>query len=586
MESKWVLKDKGDEHVVKHLAEVLKINENIATLLAQRNISTYDEAKDFFRPLLSQLHDPFLMKDMDKAVDRILKACDNNEKILVYGDYDVDGTTAVATVYSYLKKFFKKRIEFYIPNRYDEGYGISYKGIDHAANNGYNLVIALDCGIKAVDKINYANEKNVDFIICDHHRPGDELPAAVAVLDSKRPDCNYPFDELSGCGVGFKLITAIAMKMNEPIEVVYQYLDLVAISIASDIVSITGENRILAYYGLQAINKNPRAGIEAVLHYVNVFRREACDEKRVLTRELTISDLVFMIGPRINAAGRIEKASDSVRLLLADKKSHAEKLAQSINDLNNTRREFDSQITEEALQMIENDPELYNAKSTVIFNENWHKGVIGIVASRLTDNYYRPTIVLTRSNGLITGSARSVKNFDIYDAIDHCSDLLLHFGGHKYAAGLSLLPENLDLFKKKFNQYVSDHIEEEMLVPEIEVDMEIDFCDITPKFLRILKQFAPFGPGNMSPIFKTDNVVDVGQSRAVGNHKHLKLVMKQKWNGNDSFFGIAFQKGEYYERIRNGEPFSICYHFEKNEWQGKVNLQLNVKDIKFTEKIQ
>lgn len=581
MESRWVLKDKGDKSVVEHLGKVLSVDKSIATLLVQRGISTYDEAKDFFRPLLSQLHDPFLMKDMDKAVDRILTAYHNNEKILVYGDYDVDGTTAVATVYSYLKKFFKKRIEFYIPNRYDEGYGISYKGIDHAAANGYNLVIALDCGIKAVDKIKYANEKNVDFIICDHHRPGDELPDAVAVLDSKRPDCNYPFDELSGCGVGFKLITAIAMKMNEPISVVYQYLDLVAISIASDIVSITGENRILAYYGLKAINKNPRTGIEAVLHYVNIHRREEYDETFALTRELSISDLVFMIGPRINAAGRIERASDSVRLLLADKKSHAEKLALSINDLNNTRREFDSQITEEALQMIENDPELLNAKCTVIFNENWHKGVIGIVASRLTDNYYRPTIVLTRSNGLITGSARSVKNFDIYDAIDHCSDLLLHFGGHKYAAGLSLLPENLEPFRKKFSKYVSEHIEDDMLIPEVEIDMEINFCDITPKFIRILKQFAPFGPGNMSPVFKTDNVVDAGQSRAVGKQKHLKLTMKQNWDIANTLSGIAFQKGEYYEQIRNGNPFSICYHLEKNEWQGKVNLQLNVKDIKF-----
>ena len=583
MESRWVVKEKSDERVVKHLSEVLSIDGRLAILLAQRGITTYDEAKDFFRPDLSQLHDPFLMKDMDKAIERIIAAHHNNEKVLVYGDYDVDGTTAVALVYSYLKKFFKKRIEFYIPDRYQEGYGISKKGVDHAAKHGFNLVIVLDCGIKAIERIQYANEKNIDFIICDHHRPGDELPNAVAVLDSKREDCDYPFKELSGCGVGFKLISAFALKMNEPIESVYEYLDLVAISIAADIVPITGENRILAYYGLRAVNKNPRPGIEAVLHHVNVFRREDEDEneQNVLTRELTISDLVFMIGPRINAAGRIEKASDSVRLLLADKKSHAEKLAQSINDLNNTRREFDTQITEEALLMIYNDPQLLQAKSTVIFNENWHKGVIGIVASRLTDTYYRPTIVLTRSNGVITGSARSIKNFDVYDAIDHCSDLLLHFGGHKYAAGLSLPPENLEAFKERFNDYVEKHIEETMLVPEIEIDLELNFSDITPKFLRILKQFAPFGPGNMAPTFKTTNVVDTGLSRTVGNHKHIKLAVRQNWNIAESFAGIAFHKGDFYEKIRSGQPFSICYHIEENEWQGKVNLQLNVKDIKF-----
>ncbi|HQO51162.1 MAG TPA: single-stranded-DNA-specific exonuclease RecJ, partial [Bacteroidales bacterium] len=436
MLSRWVLKQQGDSEVVGKLREVLSVDDNIANLLAQRDISSFEEAKKFFRPDFDQLHDPYLMKDMDKAVERVLKAIEKNEKIMVYGDYDVDGTTSVALVYTYLKKFFKKKIEFYIPDRYDEGYGISYKGIDYAADKGINLVIALDCGIKAVEKIKYATSRNVDFIICDHHRPGDELPAAVAVLDAKRADCDYPFKELSGCGVGFKLLSALSKKQNEPFEELIQHLDLVAISIAADIVPITGENRLLAHYGLKLINTVPRPGIEAVLAYSQVILRpDQKDGEPAFNRELTISDLVFLIGPRINAAGRIEKASDSVRLLLADKKSHAEKLGNAINDLNTERRSLDNNITEEALAMIENDPEQLNAKSTVLFQEAWHKGVIGIVASRLTDTYYRPTIILTRSNNLITGSARSIKHFDVYDAIDHCSDLLEHFGGHKYAAG-------------------------------------------------------------------------------------------------------------------------------------------------------
>lgn len=582
MENRWILKQAGEPQVIKHLAEVLQINDHLANLLTQRNIATFDEAKYFFRPQLSHLHDPFLMKDMDKAVSRILEAIDKNEKILIYGDYDVDGTTAVALVYSYLKKFFKKRIEFYIPDRYDEGYGISYKGIDYAAETGVNLVIALDCGIKAVEKIKYANEQKVDFIICDHHRPGDELPPAVAVLDSKRADCNYPFKELSGAGVGFKLISALAQKQNEPEKLVYQYLDLVAVSIAADIVPITGENRVLSYYGLKLLNTKPRPGFEAVLNYANVVRRKE-EEKRensVLTRELTISDLVFLIGPRINAAGRIEKASDSVRLLIADKMSHAQKLAEAINDLNTERRSLDNQITEEALAMLEADKENRKAKSTVLYNENWHKGVIGIVASRLTDTYYRPTIILTRSNNLVTGSARSVKNFDVYDAIDQCSDLLEHFGGHKYAAGLSMKEENLEQFKQKFHEYVRNHCDDEMLIPEVEIDLKINFSDIDAKFMRILKQFAPFGPGNMSPVFQTDQVIDTGRSRIVGKN-HLKLDLMQTTSRSLAFSGIAFQQGEHFERIRSGEAFSIVYHLEENEWQNRVTLQLNVKDIKF-----
>ena len=592
METKWILHKEVDNQRVEEIVKALGIDKNLATLLVQRGITTYDEAKTFFRPDLSQLHDPFLMKDMDKAVERVLKAIDNNEKLLVYGDYDVDGTTAVALVYTYLKPFFKKKkIEFYIPDRYEEGYGISHKGIDYAAENGFKLVIALDCGIKAVERIEYANEKGVDFIICDHHRAGDVLPNAVAVLDAKRPDCNYPYDELSGCGVGFKLITALSMRGLGTIEQVYDLLDLLAVSIAADIVPITGENRVLTYFGLKRLNKDPRPGIEAILQHANIYRREEDqpeEDDNALTRELTVSDLVFLIGPRINAAGRIDKASDSVRLLIADKKDHAEKLAASINDLNDMRREFDNRITEEALGMIADDPLLKDAKSTVVFNQSWHRGVIGIVASRLTDYYYRPTIVLTRANGLITGSARSIKSFDIYDAIDNCSDLLEHFGGHKYAAGLSMREENLPEFRRRFEAYVSEHLIEEDYVPELEVDMKINFSDITPKFMRILNQFAPFGPGNTSPIFWTDNVIDAGGSRPVGGQRHLKLTVSQRGDrdlGISPFNGIAFQKGDLFERVHDGEPFSICYHLEYNTWQGKTTLQLNVKDIKFAEQL-
>jgi single-stranded-DNA-specific exonuclease RecJ len=574
VETRWIIAEDADKQLVKSLSESLGIDEILATLLVQRGITNYEEAKDFFRPSLEHLHDPFLMKDMDKAVDRLQKAMNDGEKILIYGDYDVDGTTAVALIYTYLKNFVnKKKIEFYIPDRYEEGYGISYKGIDYAADNGFGLVIVLDCGIKAVEKIEYANQRGVDFIICDHHRPDEVIPNAVAVLDSKRPDCEYPYKELSGCGVGFKLVSALSMRLGRPIEEVYELLDYVAVSIAADIVPITGENRVLAYFGLKQLNKNPRPGIAAVL-------RQA-EQKNALERELTISDLVFLIGPRINAAGRLEKASDSVRLLLATNSEHAEKLAASINDLNSKRREFDNAITEEALQMINADEKLRNAKSTVIFNENWHKGVIGIVASRLTDSYYRPTIVLTRSGNLITGSARSIKNFDIYDAIDDCSDLLEHFGGHKYAAGLSLKPENLEKFSERFEKYVSEHLEEDDLTPELNVDIQMDFTNITPKFVRILKQFAPFGPGNLSPVFLTKNVVDAGFSRAVGNRKHLKLSVMQQGNTDFVFSGIAFQKGDLYEKIHEKEPFTMCYYIEENFWQGKTTLQLNVKDIKF-----
>lgn len=588
MRTRWLEHKEVDNQKVVDIMEKLGIDKNLATLLVQRGVTTFDEAKTFFRPTLEGLHDPFLMKDMDKAVDRIEKAIANKEKVLVYGDYDVDGTTAVAVVYLYLKRFFnKKRIEFYIPDRYEEGYGISTKGIDYAADNDFSLVIALDCGIKAVEKINYANSRNVDFIICDHHRAGDTIPNAVAVLDPKRPDCEYPDKDLSGCGVGFKLVTALCQRKGGSIEEIYESLDLLAVSIAADIVPIIGENRIFAHFGLDKLNQNPRPGFLAMLQYANVFPKndgENDDNDNALTRKLTISDLVFKIGPRINAAGRIDKASNAVRLLTTDKPELALKLASAVNELNDTRREYDNSITEDALAMINADEELRKAHSTVVFNEEWHKGVIGIVASRLTDYYFRPTIVLTRANDLITGSARSIKDFDIYDAIDSCSDLLEHFGGHKYAAGLSLKPEHLDEFRARFEDYVASHISEEDMIPDIEIDLNINFSDITPKFVRILKQFAPFGPGNMSPLFRTDNVVDNGYSRQVGAGKHLKLSLIQQ-NSDDKtpFSAIAFQQGDLYDRIHKGEPFSICYHIEENFWQGKTSLQLNVKDIKFAE---
>lgn len=580
MNKRWVLKEQGDEGVNQHLMEVLNIDRNLANLLTQRGIKNYDEAKSFFRPSFEKLHDPFLMKDMDKAVERIEVALRNNEKILVYGDYDVDGTTAVALVYTFLRSLYQN-VDFYIPDRYEEGYGISFKSIDFAAENNYSLVIVLDCGIKAIEKIAYARSKNIDYIIADHHRPGEYIPFALAVLDPKRDDCDYPFDELSGCGVGFKLIQAYAQKHGIPFENLKQYLDLVVVSIASDIVKITGENRILAYYGLKLINTKPRPGIEAILKFSSINRKTQNGNNNdfIFSKNLTISDLVFLIGPRINAAGRIESANNSVKLLVAETLESAKALAERINEFNTERKDLDSQTTQDALEMILQDESLQNADATLVYNPSWHKGVIGIVASRLIESYYRPTIVLTKSNGLITGSARSVKDFDIYDAVDHCSDLLEHFGGHKYAAGLSLKPENLEAFKTKFEEYVASHIEENMRIPEIEIDSELCLNDINKKFFKILKQFAPFGPGNMSPVFKTENVIDTGFGRIVGKN-HLKLeVVHQNIRGYP-ISAIAFQLGKHLEHIKKNKPFKLCYHIEENVWNGAVNLQLNVKDIK------
>ncbi len=581
MEKRWVLKEKGDFETVTKLQNELTIDIHLANLLVQRGIRTFEEAKSFFRPQLTDLHDPFLMKDMDLAIDRIEKAIHNKEKILVYGDYDVDGTSAVALVYSFIKEYYNE-VDFYIPDRYSEGYGISYKGIDFAKENGFTLIIALDCGIKAVQQIDYANERQIDFIIGDHHRPGESIPKAIAVLDPKRLDSEYPYDELSGCGIGFKLIQAYSQKNNIDFSKIEKYLDLVAISIASDIVPITGENRILAYYGLKLINSKPRPGIEAVLKFSNVCKNEESidDGNFFFKRELSINDLVFLISPRINAAGRMETGRSSVELLNCDSIEKALKVGELVNNNNIDRKSLDSFTTQQAIEFIKSDEFLQSSKSTVIFNPEWHKGVIGIVASRLTEEYYRPTIVLTQSNGLITGSARSVKDFDIYDAIEACSDLLEHFGGHKYAAGLSLKPENFEKFRMKFEAEVAKSLTENMLTPEIEIDDNIQLKDINSKFYNILKQFAPFGPGNMSPIFLTDNVKDAGYSKVVGNN-HIKLSVISPDVSSYPFSGIAFQQAQSFTYIQKGFPFSICYHIEENEWNGKTSLQLNVKDIKF-----
>ncbi len=581
MEKRWVFKNQGEEEIVRNLAEELSIDLNLSNLLVQRGIHSFDQARSYFRPQLDDLHDPFLMKDMDKAIERIYSAVNTGEKIMVYGDYDVDGTTAVALIYSFLHRFYQN-IDFYIPDRDTEGYGISYQGIDYACENGFTLMIILDCGIKAIEKTIYAKEKGLDFIICDHHRPGDEIPPAYAVLDPKRNDCPYPFKELSGCGVGFKLAQAYAQKNNIPITELMPLLDLVVVSIASDIVPINGENRILAHYGLDLLNKNPRTGIEAILLVGNVKRTNNPLEEYIFNKELTISDLVFMVGPRINAAGRIESAKNSVRLLIEPQFKQAMEIARKINLLNDERKSLDLNATTDALRIIRENDEMRNANYTVVYDEEWHKGVVGIVASRLTETYYRPTIVLTYSNGLITGSARSVKDFDIYDAVDACNEYLEHFGGHKYAAGLSLKKENLENFKRCFGEYVNKHITKEQLVPEVEIDAEIILRDIGSRFYRILKQFAPFGPGNLSPLFKTPGLVDTGKARIVGKN-HLKLEVVHPDISGFPFAAIAFQQGHQYNDIKEGKLFSACYHIEENEWNGVKSIQLNIKDLKFEE---
>lgn len=567
MSKRWLLQQVNDSESVKRIMQDLNQEEKIAAMLVLRGVTNFDEAKKFFRPSLDDLHNPFLMKGMHAAVERLSKAIQQNENILVYGDYDVDGTTAVSLMYSFLTSFYSN-VAYYIPDRYAEGYGISFKGIDFASDNNFSLIISLDCGIRSVDKINYANEKNIDFIICDHHLPCDEIPNAVAVLDPQQKDCNYPYKELTGCGVGYKLIQAYCLKNNIPVENTYQYLDLLAISCAADIVPITGENRVLTFYGLQQVNEKPRPGIKALL------------ELSIVKKSITVSDLVFIIGPRINAAGRIQSGMNAVELLTSHDIEKARETALLINKNNLERKELDIQITSEALQIIEENSVLQQRKTTVLYSEQWHKGVIGIVASRLTEKYYRPTILLTESNGKATGSARSVKDFDVHAAIEACSDLLEQFGGHKYAAGLTMPIENIEKFIKRFEEVVSSSIHDDMLIPAIDIDAYINLSEITPKFYRIVKQFAPFGPGNLSPMLATKNVVaKTGFVRIVGTN-HLKATVFNQDNPSVTFDMIAFNLADWFDYINSGKPFDICYHVEENEWNGNVALQLNVKDIK------
>lgn len=568
MERIWKIRPQGDINEIKHLSAALNVDMVIANLLVQRGIRTYNEAKAFFRPRLSDLHDPFLMKDMDKAVERLEKAIREEEKVMIYGDYDVDGTTSVALMYLFLKNRIKD-LHFYIPDRYTEGYGISPKSIEYALQEKFSLVIVLDCGIKAIEKINNAEKKGLDFVICDHHNPDEKIPAACAVLDPKRPDCPYPYKELSGCGVGFKLLQAYCEKNEVPLTELYDLLDLVVVSIASDIVPVTGENRVLAYYGLKKLNANPGVGLKAIIQYSGLIHEN-----------ITISDIVFKIGPRLNASGRIEHGKKSVEILVAQNETLAAALGDEINSYNEIRKTLDRDITQEALDMIQNSEFLRDRKSTVLYNRDWHKGVVGIVASRLTEYYYRPTVILTESNGLATGSARSVKDFDLYEAIGSCNDLLESYGGHMYAAGLTMKIENIPDFTERFEEIVANTLTEAQQVHTIEADAKIMLSDITPKFYRLLKQFAPFGPHNMLPVFMSDDVLDPGSSRLVGkNGEHIKLDLVEPDFTSDVFSGIAFNQSDKFEIITSGMPFDICYSVVENEFRGKKNLQLFIRDI-------
>lgn len=572
MEKKWVVKEKGDRSVVKQLAAALNVSESLANLMVQRKITSAMEAKAFFNPSLEYLHDPFLMKDMNIAVNRISTAIKKNERILVYGDYDVDGTTAVALMYSFLKEQYSN-VEYYIPDRYKEGYGVSFEGLDFAYQRNCKVVITLDCGIKAVEKVKYAHTKGLDIIICDHHYPGDEIPKAHAVLDPKQPFCSYPYKELSGCGVGFKLIQAYSRVHGIPFEKIAHYLDLVAVSIASDIVPITGENRVLAYFGLLKLNDSPRMGLKELIRESEV------------TKALTIEDVVFKIGPRINAAGRMETGSKVVELLISNDARIATEISKVINNFNTERRTVDRVITTEALRMISDDPASVNARTTVLYNPVWKKGVIGIVASRLIETYYRPTVILTESNGLATGSARSVPGYDLYQAIEACSSLLESFGGHMYAAGLTLKKENIRPFMDQFERYVKTTITDEQLVPRIFIDTELPFSEINDTFFKVMNQFQPFGPENMSPVFMSRQVFDMGTARMVGsNCEHLKLDLCQESSGMKSIPAIAFCQANYFDHIKGRNPVDICYSIDMNEFRGNKNLQLNIRDIKIPDK--
>lgn len=571
MAKRWVIKPIGNTEEISIVANALNIDNALANLLVQRGIKTFENAKSFFRPSLDDLHDPFLMKDMHDAVERLEYALSENQKILVYGDYDVDGTTSVAMVFSFLKKRHNF-IEYYIPDRYGEGYGISYKAMDYAHENGFSLIIALDCGIKADKKVIYGKKLGIDFIICDHHNPNDIIPGAVAVLDPKRPDCKYPFKELSGCGVGFKFLQAFCIKNNIPLDELYVYLDILTVSIASDIVPIVDENRILCHFGLKKLNSNPSIGLKSIMNLSSTIT------------EMCINDIVFRIGPRINAAGRINSGNRAVELLLAENEKEAFDFAEEINKFNTHRKDLDSSITLEALSTIKESEILINKKSTVLYKPEWHKGVLGIVASRLIETYYKPTVVLTQSDGLLTGSARSVPGFDLYKAIDSCNEYLENFGGHMYAAGLTMKPENFDAFRDKFERIVSETVSEEQLTPYLEIDSVLNFSEITSKFYRILKQFEPFGPENMRPVFITKNVFDFGSSRIVGKEgEHLKLDLIQEDDPYNVLSGIAFGQSEHFELINKKQPVDICYSIEENDFQGKVTLQLRIRDIRIAE---
>ncbi len=561
---RWTLKPKPEEEKINELATALQVSKTIATLLLQRGISSFEEARQFFRPSLNDLHDPYLMKDMDKAVARLEQAIANEENILVFGDYDVDGTTAVSLVSGYLKSFYPN-VATYIPDRYDEGYGVSFKGIDFADDNGFSLIIALDCGIKSIDHVAYAKEKNIDFIIGDHHRPGEQLPDAVAILDPKRADCDYPYDELCGCGIGFKLIQALAANRDQTIDDLIPYLDLVATAIAADIVPMTGENRVLAYFGLQVINSDPRPGIKAMTHQLK-------------KKTLDITDVVFIIAPRINAAGRIKHGNHAVELLTEFDFEQAQQFASEIEAYNAERKDLDQQITKEALNQIEENGE-QNRFTSVVFQETWHKGVIGIVASRLIETYYRPTLVFTKSGDKYAASARSVKGFDVYNALEACGEHLEQFGGHMYAAGMTLKPENYTAFKEAFERVVQETIAPEWLEPEISIDAIVNFDEITPKFTRILKQFEPCGPQNMTPVFVSKNVVDTGYGKPMGKEEeHLKLFVRQ--NNSEGIPAIGFGLGKKYEIVKNKQLFEAAYCIDENEWNDKIELQLRLKDIR------
>ena len=568
-EKKWVLREGADAGVVRQLSSELGVDPVLAELLVQRGVYKFEQARAFFRPNLADLHDPFLMADMDKAVERVHDAIISGEKILVYGDYDVDGTTAVSLVYSFLRRL-TKAVDFYIPERYDEGYGVSYKGIDWAAENGFGLIITLDCGIKANEKVDYAAGKGIDMIICDHHLPENELPKAVAVLDPKREDCHYPFDDLSGCGVGFKLVQAFSQRYDIPFETLVPLLDLLVVSIASDLVSVTGENRILAHFGLKQLNSKPREGLLAMIHLSGLE-----------PTHITIDDMVFKIGPRINAAGRMESGRMAVELLTARDVETAIRVGSEINEHNNERKNIDRRITQEALDMVRSGDCLSSSNATIVYNPQWHKGVVGIVASRLVEAFYKPTIVFTKSQGgLVTGSARSVHGFDLYDAIESCSDLLENFGGHLYAAGLTLKEENLDVFCKRIEKHISEAIIPEMQTPVVDVDARLNFSQITPKFLRILKQFQPFGHGNNSPVFLTENVYDNGNGRKVGAEGgHLKLELIQESHPYHHISAIGFNMAHFFDHIKAGNPIDVCYSIVENYYRGTANTQLRIKDM-------